>query len=124
MANPAGEGGVKLPGARQGEADHVDDDVGGGRGDRGAEGVVGLQRVTVQREGFDRLPGVGGQVGRGLAAGHGRHLVAGGDKPRHEVAADVAGGADDRDACHGYSAAVCAAWSQVQTRRGVSGMST
>ena len=90
----------EMLGARQREADHVDDDVRAEVADLRAERAGDLGRVAVDDHGLDRIPRRVRAVGLPLAAGDVDHLVPGGDEARHQIGADVTASPDHHHARH------------------------
>ena len=86
--------------ARQGEADHVDDDVGLEGLDRRAKAAGLLGRIAIDGDAAHRLPrGIFG-IGRALAAADVDHFVPGLDEPRHQIGADMPAATNDYYARH------------------------
>src|SRR5690606_35893819 len=100
MLHPAPQRLHQLAGAGQGEADHVDDDIGLERGDGGAELARGLGGLTVEGDGLDRLPRLVLAVRLAAAAGDVQYPVPALDQSRHQIGADVPAAADDDHTAH------------------------
>ncbi len=80
------------------EADQVDDDLGGERGDPIGEGAGGVLGVAVDAHALDPIPQGRLAVGLARAAAHRDDVVPGFDESGDEEGPYVAGGSDDDDA--------------------------
>ena len=79
------------------EANQVDDDIGSEGCDEVSERAGGFFCRAVDGDSLHFSPGAVGQIGLAGPATGDDYCVSGGDEPRNEEGADVAGSADDDD---------------------------